>query len=270
MGHTYGTWLPGSPQSFRTRHHRQHIEGDYRNPPPKGKYDALHAHAKKLMKRDPVILTIEQRILIVRLMVESLERRNFEVPVASVTDIHFHILTRFRDHNPRHWIGIARKNLPTTQRNPTSEQKAACGPSAPNPSPRKIAATRSTPPSTSSIISMKAARSGTRIKFSRPILTLLEKGDILGEWKAGYDELAHDSTKGNDHLGDYAARTRGSMFSLIRRKANRGFSCGRFARGRTAFFDVRSQACVVAIATGPRACRSDISHHRVGEGHGYR
>lgn len=36
MGHTYGTWLPGDPCSFRTRHHRQHIEGDYRNPPPKG------------------------------------------------------------------------------------------------------------------------------------------------------------------------------------------------------------------------------------------
>jgi hypothetical protein len=109
MGHTYGTWLPGDPKSFRTRHHRQHIEGDYRHPPPKGKYDAWHAHAKNLMTRDPVILTMDQRILIVRLMVESLQRRIFDIAVASVTDIHFHILARFRDHNPRHWLGIAKK-----------------------------------------------------------------------------------------------------------------------------------------------------------------
>jgi hypothetical protein len=33
MGHTYGTWLPGDPKGFRTRHHREHIEGDYKKPP---------------------------------------------------------------------------------------------------------------------------------------------------------------------------------------------------------------------------------------------
>jgi hypothetical protein len=109
MGHTYGTWLPGDPRSFRTRHHREHIEGDYKHPPPKGKYDARHEYAKRLMKRDPIFLTVEQRILIVRLLVESLQRRNFEVPVASVTDVHFHILARFPDHDPRRWVGIAKK-----------------------------------------------------------------------------------------------------------------------------------------------------------------
>lgn len=61
------------------------------------------------MKREPVILTREQRILIVRLIVESLHRRNFDVPVACVTDVHFHVLARFRDHNPRRWVGIAKK-----------------------------------------------------------------------------------------------------------------------------------------------------------------
>jgi hypothetical protein len=36
MGNTFGTWLPGSPKGFRTRHHREHVEGDYKHPPPKG------------------------------------------------------------------------------------------------------------------------------------------------------------------------------------------------------------------------------------------
>ena len=109
MGHTYGTWLPGDPRSFRTRHHREHIEGDYKHPPPPGKYDERHLRTQSIMTREPVILGIEQRILIVRLMVESLQRRTIDVAVASMTDVHFHILARFADHNPRHWIGLAKK-----------------------------------------------------------------------------------------------------------------------------------------------------------------
>ena len=61
MGHTYGTWLPGDPKGFRTRHHREHIEGDYRNPPPKGIYEGLHECAKRSMKRDPVFLDPDQQ-----------------------------------------------------------------------------------------------------------------------------------------------------------------------------------------------------------------
>jgi hypothetical protein len=34
-GSTYGAWLPGDPRGFRTRHHRQHVEGDYKDPPPR-------------------------------------------------------------------------------------------------------------------------------------------------------------------------------------------------------------------------------------------
>ncbi|HSU66967.1 MAG TPA: hypothetical protein VLJ39_08860 [Tepidisphaeraceae bacterium] len=109
MGHTYGTWLPGDPKGFRTRHHREHIEGDYKHPPPKGMYDKRHEQAKDLMKRDPIFLTIDQRLLIVRLLVESLQRRNFDIATACVIEVHFHILARIPDHDPGHWIGVAKK-----------------------------------------------------------------------------------------------------------------------------------------------------------------
>jgi len=46
---------------------------------------------------------------VVRLLVESLERRNIEVAVACVTEVHFHILARLPDHNARHWVGVAKK-----------------------------------------------------------------------------------------------------------------------------------------------------------------
>lgn len=109
MGHTYGTWLPGDRRGFRTRHHREHVEGDYKNPPPKGKYDATFERSRQLMKRDPIYLSRKQRTLVTKLLVESLQRRDLDVAVACVTDVHFHILARFADHNPRHWIGVAEK-----------------------------------------------------------------------------------------------------------------------------------------------------------------
>ena len=35
---TYGSWLYGDKRGFRTRHHREHVDGDYKNPPSLGKY----------------------------------------------------------------------------------------------------------------------------------------------------------------------------------------------------------------------------------------
>ena len=38
-GSTYGTWLPGDPRGWRSRNHRVHVPGDYRTPPPPGRFD---------------------------------------------------------------------------------------------------------------------------------------------------------------------------------------------------------------------------------------
>ncbi|MEM9252591.1 MAG: hypothetical protein AAGB29_09615 [Planctomycetota bacterium] len=39
---TLGTWLPGDPRGFRTRHHKLHSSGDHRNPPPADEHSGLH------------------------------------------------------------------------------------------------------------------------------------------------------------------------------------------------------------------------------------
>jgi hypothetical protein len=109
MGHTYGTWLPGDPKGFRSRHHRMHCEGDYENPPPKGMFDKLHQRSIDLLKRDPVFLTPEQRRIALDAFIASLLKRNIDVRIGAIDRIHFHILSPFPDHNPRHWIGIAKK-----------------------------------------------------------------------------------------------------------------------------------------------------------------
>jgi len=109
MCHTYGTWLPGDPRGFRTRHHREHCEGDYKNPPAPGVHDALWQRSQDLMKRDPVHLDWPQRQRAVDEIVRSFAKWKIELRIISVDNIHLHLLARVPDHNPRHWLGLAKK-----------------------------------------------------------------------------------------------------------------------------------------------------------------
>ena len=81
------------------------MDGDYRNPPPKGKYDKLHEYSKRLMKRDPVHVERELRIIVLEEFALRLWQESSEVIVGSFDDHHLHILHRAEQHNPRHLIG---------------------------------------------------------------------------------------------------------------------------------------------------------------------
>ena len=52
---TYGSWLPGDPRGFRTRHHRFHVEGDYKDPPPPGRYEKMHKQSQHSLRFAPVV-----------------------------------------------------------------------------------------------------------------------------------------------------------------------------------------------------------------------
>lgn len=41
-----GQWLPGDPRGFRSRNHRIHSSGDYRNRPPEAEHAGLYAYHK--------------------------------------------------------------------------------------------------------------------------------------------------------------------------------------------------------------------------------
>ena len=142
MGNTYGTWPPGDGRGFRTRHHREHIEGDYKNPPPAGKYEEWLKRSRGRMGRAPVVLSMEQRRVACFEMVAKLLELKVEGVEACVTPVHFHVLARFspwvegsggggvqspgiampglcagnmlrdgRDPLPRHCIGVAKKHV---------------------------------------------------------------------------------------------------------------------------------------------------------------
>jgi hypothetical protein len=95
MSSTYGAWLPGDPRGFRTRNHSEHVEGDYKKPPPAGVYEGRHEAAKNRMKRAAVVLSSEAQRVVVDEVQDSLARHGAEVIAISVSATHMHVLARF-------------------------------------------------------------------------------------------------------------------------------------------------------------------------------
>ncbi len=120
VGHTYGSWLPGDPRGWRSRKHRVHVEGDYKNPPPLGTNAGLHRFAKDLMTHDAVVLDPAQRRIVLEALKEALAFHQVPVAALGVSATHAHVLARFErgrrtqtgklvSDPPRHFFGIARK-----------------------------------------------------------------------------------------------------------------------------------------------------------------
>ncbi|MBI1368531.1 MAG: hypothetical protein GC162_07730 [Planctomycetes bacterium] len=129
MANTFGTWPPGDERGFRTRDHREHIEGDYKNPPPPGRYDGLLDHTQKHMTRPPVHLSPAARraaALAVRLAMVDIH--HLQVLALAISAEHLHVLVRLPatlrqkptlskrgtrtsslDDPARHYLGIAKK-----------------------------------------------------------------------------------------------------------------------------------------------------------------
>lgn len=100
-GNTYGTWIRGDTRGWRARHHREHVEGDYKNPPPPER--DVHLRVQSLRGMDaPVRLSVEARSLLCSAFVASFQHQQTELIAACVTGTHFHLLARFvLPANPR-------------------------------------------------------------------------------------------------------------------------------------------------------------------------
>lgn len=106
--HTYGSWLYGDPRGFRTRHHREHVEGDYKNPPPAGAYDSAFARSKRLLKQPPVIIPPVWRPVIGAALRDRFRELGAELIAISVSGSHVHVQGRLPDSSPRTWTGLAK------------------------------------------------------------------------------------------------------------------------------------------------------------------
>ncbi len=95
MASTYGAWLPGDPKGFRTRGHREHVEGDYKETP-KEDYTRRHDAAKRRMTREAVVLSpVARRVVCEAVMHALRDVHGLEVLAIAVGATHLHVLAKF-------------------------------------------------------------------------------------------------------------------------------------------------------------------------------
>jgi hypothetical protein len=108
---TYGAWLYGDPRGFRTRHHREHVDGDYKNPPPPGLYAKQFERSVESLKQPPVTLSKAWRLIVGVAVRDKLEQRGAFVLCLTVSAQHVHRLAKLpRGVKPRIMMGFARKH----------------------------------------------------------------------------------------------------------------------------------------------------------------
>jgi hypothetical protein len=113
MCSTYGVWLRGDPRGWRTRHHREHVNGDYKHPPRAGTWESTYKRSLHLMTqagRTPITLAEPDRQLVIAKIVEALQHHHIQVLAAALGGEHLHVLAQFAAGTPRKWIGIAKKH----------------------------------------------------------------------------------------------------------------------------------------------------------------
>ena len=96
---TKSSWLHGDRRGFRSRNHRIHSSGDYKNPPPPTEHVRLHDYQRK-RAQETVVISRERRVDVLRELVARFRKEGFTILCAAVTDKHAHALVELPDHRP--------------------------------------------------------------------------------------------------------------------------------------------------------------------------
>lgn len=107
----YGAWLYGDSRGFRTRHHREHIEGDYKHPPPRGKYEFKRQKSFASLKQPPVVLPAPWRPVVGAALRDRILELGAFVLCLSQGGQHLHLLAKLPEEaDARNWMGLAKKH----------------------------------------------------------------------------------------------------------------------------------------------------------------
>jgi len=107
----YGAWLYGDARGFRTRHHREHVEGDYLHPPPAGAYESKQRRSMANLKQPPVVLAPSWRPIIGEAVRDRLQELGAFVLCLAQGGQHLHLLAKLPiGIEPRIWMGLAKKH----------------------------------------------------------------------------------------------------------------------------------------------------------------
>jgi hypothetical protein len=107
---TYGSWLYGDSRGFRTRHHREHVEGDYKQPPAPETYRFLELQSRKSLKQPPVVLAHDWRAIIGAAVRDRMQQLGANVLSISCSGQHVHLQAKLPPDCPRAWSGHAKRH----------------------------------------------------------------------------------------------------------------------------------------------------------------
>ncbi len=103
---TLNSWLPGDQRGFRSKHHKVHSSGDYKNLPPEGEHAGLLKYSEQI-SGPPVIIPRELREVIGRKILEKLRKLGHRVLAIAVGGMHTHFLAELPEAiaTVRHIVG---------------------------------------------------------------------------------------------------------------------------------------------------------------------
>ena len=90
--HYHRQWIPGDERGFRSRGHRIHSSGDYRNRPPLDEHSGLRKWVQRNMRDKPVRLSYEQSMVVGGAFVQKLARMDCQVMILACGPTHVHVL----------------------------------------------------------------------------------------------------------------------------------------------------------------------------------
>jgi hypothetical protein len=107
----HGAWLYGDARGFRTRHHREHVEGDYKAPPPLEQYAEERQRSMGALTHPPVMVPSEWRPIIGTAIHERLTELEVFPLCLSMSGQHLHALVKVRRSvSARDCMGLAKKH----------------------------------------------------------------------------------------------------------------------------------------------------------------
>jgi hypothetical protein len=107
---TRSSWVHGDPRGFRSRGHRIHSSGDYKNPPPAGEHLGLHRYQEE-RSAERVTIPVHVRPQMVGAFARQLQDDGFVVVIASISSTHLHALARLPENRAatKRVVGEAKK-----------------------------------------------------------------------------------------------------------------------------------------------------------------
>jgi hypothetical protein len=98
------SWLHGDVRGFRSRRHRIHSSGDYKNPPPRDEHQGLRAYHQQ-RSDGPISFDGHWRIVVLKEFVMKMQSLDHRIIAAAIGERHLHALC----HLPSNYTDVKKE-----------------------------------------------------------------------------------------------------------------------------------------------------------------